>query len=127
MCMTVQNHNVGEATSVVPKAEWNNYLSEFSRTHQGWLTRLETADRVTKEKVESHEMSLRSIELDLEDEKHPRINVTVHIDNKDFKHILYLPSRLVVHQSEGGWRESLEIETVNTHTVVRVRPQASEF
>jgi len=47
----------------------------------------------------SQELPLQSIELDLEDEKNPRINVTVQEDNKLLKHILFRPSRLVLISS----------------------------
>lgn len=43
------------------------------------------------------EASLKAIELDLEDERHPRINVAVQLDNKVTKHILYQPSHMVLH------------------------------
>ena len=125
MCMTVKNDGAASANSVVPREEWNGFLQDFSRAHKGWLATLETADTVTKEIVETHEMSFQSIELDLEDEKHPRINVSVHTDNKTFKHILFLPSHMVLHTLEGGWRDSLEIETLNTTTKVHLRPPVS--
>ena len=89
MCMTVKNDGAASATSGIPRKEWNGFLQDFSRAHKGWLATLETADTVTKEIVETHEMSFQSIELDLEDEKHPRINVSVQTDNKTFKHILF--------------------------------------
>src|SRR5262245_25877284 len=86
----------GSATSVIPRNEWGQFLATFTRLHEGWLTKLETNDLVTHESVVSPEMPLQSIELDLEDEKNPRINVTVKLDNKDLKHILFQPSRLVL-------------------------------
>jgi len=113
----------GSATTIIPKEEWSDFLKDFSRMHEGWLTTLETNDLVTREIVESHETPLQSIELDLEDEKNPRINVIVRLDNKELKHILFLPSHMTLETSEGGWRESLDIETVNTKTRIRLRPQ----
>jgi hypothetical protein len=67
-------------------------------------------------------MPLQSIELDLEDEKNPRINVSVKLDNKDLKHILFLPSRLILRNLSGRV-ESLQVDTVNTETRVYFRPQ----
>jgi len=67
-------------------------------------------------------MSFESIELDLEDQRNPRINVTGKFDNKTVKHILFLPSRLVFRSTPEG-EESLEIETLNTKTTVHVRPR----
>lgn len=120
---THKTRDAGSATSVIPRGEWGGFLATFGRLHRGWLTRLETNDRVTEETVTSQEMPLQSIELDLEDEKNPRINVSVKLDNKELKHILFLPSRLVLRSREGGRVESLEVETVNTETTVYFRPQ----
>lgn len=120
---TQKTKGAGSAASVVPRADWNAFLAMFGRLHRGWLTRLETNDRVTQETVVSQEMPLQSIELDLEDEKNPRINVSVRLDNKELKHILFLPSRLVLRSFEGGRVESLQVDTVNTETTVYFRSQ----
>jgi hypothetical protein len=69
-------------TLEIPRDEWGKFLQTFSRYHQGWLIQLETHDLVTAEKVVSQETPLQSIELDLKDEKNPRINVIVQLDNK---------------------------------------------
>ena len=45
---------------------------------------------------------MESIALDLEDEKNPRINVIVHLDNKVVKHILYRPSPWCFNRPTGG-------------------------
>ena len=108
----------------IPRGEWSSFLDTFSRRHHGWLAQLETYDLVTREQVVSRETPLQSIELDLEDENNPRINVTVQLDNKVIKHILFLPSRLILQQSDDDGEQSLQIETVNTETTVRVRRPA---
>ena len=102
---------------------WKHFLEDFSRRHAGWWVEIETHDVETKETVTSNMTRLRSIELDLEDEPNPRINVTVKLDNKTVKHILFLPSRLVLRTASPDPAESLEIETVNTDTTVYVRPR----
>jgi len=112
-------------TSILPREEWGSFLETFGRSHRGWLTRLETKDIVTNEWVVTHEMPLQTIELDLEDERNPRINVVVKVDNKTLKHILFLPSRMVLRTSSNSLEESLEIETLNTETTVYMRPSES--
>ena len=62
------------------------------------------------------------MELDLEDAKTPRINVIVEIGNKVFKHILFMPSQVIL--SIGGGDEALHIDSVNTSTTVHVRAAA---
>ena len=108
------------STVAVPLERWGGFLDDFSRQHRGWSARLETYDLDTRENVLSPETPMESIALDLEDEKNPRINVIVHLDNKVVKHILYRPSSLVL-QSADGQVESLRIETVNTETTVHFR------
>ena len=110
------------STLDIPHEQWGKFLETFSRQHRGWLIRLETHDRVTGEDVVSQETPLESIELDLEDEKNPRINVIVQLDNKVIKHILFLPSRLVLRSSQDG--QELRIETLNTETTVHFRAPA---
>jgi hypothetical protein len=108
------------ATSI-PPSEWGSFLDRFNARYHGWLVQLETYDVVTREKVVSQEMPLESIELDLEDKKNPRINVTVHDGNKVIKHILFRPWRLVSLSSDRDQEQSLQVDTVNTETVVRFR------
>ena len=112
------------STVAVPSEQWSGFLDDFSRQHRAWSTRLETYDLDTRENVFSPEAPLESIDLDLEDEKNPRINVIVHLDNQVVKHILYRPSHLVL-QSADGRDESLRIETVNTETTVHFRKPQS--
>ena len=105
----------------ISREEWNSFLDTFNIRHRGWLVRLETYDVVTRENVLSQEMPLQSIELDMEDEKNPRINVTVHDGNKVIKHILFRPSRLVSLSSDHDQEQLLRVETLNTETIVRFR------
>ena len=105
---------------VVPSEQWNGFLDDFTRQHRRWSACLETYDLDTRENELSQEAPLESIDLGLEDQKNPRINVIVHLDNKIVKHILYRPSSLVL-QSADGRVESLRIETVNTETTVHFR------
>jgi Family of unknown function (DUF5335) len=122
MSIRARNRNVPEnvATVAVPSEEWSGFLGAFTQQHRGWSTRLETYDLDTRENVLSPEAPLESIALDLEEEKNPRINVVVHLDNKIVKHILYRPSHLVLQSADGG-DESLRIGTVNTETTVHFR------
>ena len=114
------NDDVASGTTRIPQSEWGAFLEELGRTHHGWLTSLETTDHVTGETVESHAMPLRDIELDLEDEKHARINVVVRLDNKELKHILFELSRVVLRAGVGD-ADVLEVETMNTSTRIRLR------
>ena len=113
--------NENASTHRIPRDDWSEFLGTFSRSHRGWPAQLETYDLVTGEKVASREMPLESIEFDLEDEKNPRINVTLQLENKHFKHILFLPSHLVAESSSDGRVQSFHVETLNTQTTLRLR------
>jgi hypothetical protein len=110
---------------VVPHNEWSDFLRAFSDRHAGWLVSIETHDLKTQETVESRFMRLRGVELDLEDEKNPRINVIVRDDQKEIKHILFRPSDLMLQVADDGNEQGLRIVSVNTVTTVRFRVAAS--
>jgi hypothetical protein len=115
--------STGHPHAVIPQWEWGDFLNAFSRRHRRWIAQIETYDIVTGERVTTVETPLESIEFDQEDINNPRINVTVHLDNKVIKHILFLPSKLVLEQSTGNGELSLAVDTVNTNTVIRFRPR----
>jgi hypothetical protein len=105
----------------IPHAEWEGFLEFFSTTHRRATVWLETYDKETDETVLSRSRALLGVELDLEEERHPRINITLQSDNKVFKHILYLPSRLVVYGTSDGVTVGLRVESVNTSTTLWLR------
>src|SRR5437762_11958858 len=103
----------------IPKTEWSEFLKAFTRRHEHWLVKIETHDVKTGENVASRFVPLQSIQLDLEDQKNPRINVTVRSDQKEIKHILFRPSDLMLEVSEDGNDKAIRIVSVNTVTTVR--------
>src|SRR6266566_6001972 len=109
----------------IPQTEWNEFLKGFTRRHEHWLVTIETNDVKTGETVASRFLPLQSIQLDLEDQKNPRINVTVRSDRKEIKHILFRPSDLILEVSEDGNDKAIQIVSVNTVTTVRFRVAAS--
>src|SRR5687768_9436346 len=97
------------STVIIPPDQWATFLEEFSRHHVGWLVRIETHDLQTAEDVSSRFLPLKSVELDVEEEKNPRVNVTVQSENKEIKQILFRPSRLAVYLSNDGTEEAVRI------------------
>lgn len=110
------------ASAVIPEKQWESFVEDFGRSHQGCVMALETTDLETGETAVSLNMRLQSMDFDLEDEKNPRINVTATVDNKTFKHVLFQPSHVALLSSRSG--ETLDVETVNTRTQVHFRPGA---
>jgi len=74
--------------------------------------------------VTSRLVRLDSVELDLEDEKNPRINVIVRDQHKEIKHILFRPSDLI-QLAEDGTNRGLRIISQNTVTTVWFRVAAA--
>lgn len=112
-------------TKTVLRRQWRDFLRGFSKKHSGWLVSIQTHDLKTAETVTSRFVRLGSVELDLEDKKNPRINVTVRDEDKEIKHILFRPSDLTLHVSEDGNDEGLRIVSLNTVTTVRFRVATS--
>jgi hypothetical protein len=108
-------------TFEIPRQDWQDRLEHFTEKHSGLQVELETHDRGTDEQVTSPLAALHSLKLDLEDEKNPRINVTVLSGNKEIRHILFRPSHVTLHVSRQNGDEALTIESVNTQTTVRLR------
>src|SRR5919204_6897109 len=105
----------------IPPKVWKSFLETFSESHAGWLVQVETHDRQTDENVAAQISALHSIELDVEDEKNPRINVTVLYDTKELKHVLFRPSQMTLHISGQDGEDSLRISSLNTDTTIRMR------
>ena len=109
----------------IPQTEWNEFLKAFSRRHEHWLVTIETHDLKTGETVASRFTPLQSIQLDLEDQKNPRINVTVRSDEKEIKHILFRPSEVTLDVADDGNDKAIRVVSLNTVTTVRFRVAAS--
>ena len=105
----------------IPQKIWKEFLERFSQRHAGWLVQLETHDHKTEETVSSRVTALQSIELDLEEEKNPRINVTVLSDNKEIKHILFRPSQMTLYMSDQEEEDALQITSLHTENTSRFR------
>ena len=109
----------------IPQTEWNEFLEAFSRRHEHWLATIETHDLETGETVASRFTPLQSIQLDLEDQRNPRINVTVRSDEKEIKHILFRPSEVTLEVADDGNDKAIRVVSLNTVTTVRFRVAAS--
>jgi uncharacterized protein DUF5335 len=105
----------------IPPTLWQDFLQTFSEHHAGRPVQIETHDNETGENVISQVAALHLIELDVEDEKNPRINVIVLYDTKEIKHILFRPSHLALHISEQDGNDSLRIRSLNTGTTIQLR------
>jgi hypothetical protein len=111
--------------SKIPQEQWEQWLRAFSGRHAGWLVSIETHDLETDETVNSRFMQLIGVELDVEDRKNHRINVTVRDDHREIKHILFRPLDVMDQVSEDGNEEGVRIISLHTVTTVRFRVAAA--
>jgi hypothetical protein len=110
--------------STIPQNEWHEFLRAFNDRHAGWLVSIETHDLETGETVTSRFLPLQFVELDLEDEKNPRVNVTVRDGPREIKRVLFRPSEVTVKLSDDRTEEGLRVVSLNTVTTVRFRVPA---
>ncbi len=111
--------------SKIPHEQWEQWLRAFSARHAGWLVSIETRDLETDETVNSRFMQLIGVELDMEDRKNHRINISVRDDRREIKHILFRPSDVMDQLSGDGSEEGVRIISLNTVTTVRFRVAAA--
>jgi len=109
----------------IPHDQWDEWLRAFTGRHAGWLVNIETHDVQTGETVKSRFMRLLALELDLEDQPNPRINIVVRDNHQEIKHILFRPSDLTEQMSEEGNEKAVRITSLNTVTTVRFRVAVS--
>ena len=112
-------NTMGKTT--IPQNEWHEFLRAFSDRHAGWLVRIETHDLETGETVTSRFLPLQFVELDLEDEKNPRVNLVVRDGPREIKRILFRPSEVTLKLSDDSTEEGLRVVSLNTITTVRFR------
>ena len=105
----------------IPPKVWKEFFDTFSERHAGWLVQVETHDLQTDETAASQTASLHSIKLDLEDEKNPRLDLTVLHERKELKRILFKPSRVTLHISEQDGEDSLRISSLDTDMTIQIR------
>jgi hypothetical protein len=103
----------------IPVEQWGEFLDAFTKQSSGRPVWMEIHDLETGEAVTCEYTSLRRLELDDEDARNLRINVTVGNDHTLIKHVLFRPSHLSFYVSDEGAGESLNIRSLNTSTTIR--------
>jgi len=105
---------------VIPRSEWKEFLKSFARLHAGQPVVLETYDVQTQENVRTQPSRLQTMELDLEDEKNPRINIIVTLSDKTIKHVLFQPSKMVLLLTGNRSQDALQMESLHTVTTAHI-------
>lgn len=105
---------------LVARAEWNAFLGEFSRRHEGWLASLRAReDGAHKEQVVARHLPLERVEFDEEGDR-----IRFHLGGGERNGILYpveAPISLRVDVGENGAEWGLEIHSSGRETRLRFR------
>jgi hypothetical protein len=97
-------------TRDIPRPEWSSFLDSFSRTHEGWLVRVEEiAMPAGPTAVEARGLPLLGLSYDRSDD-----SIGIAVGGHDGEHltrIMQRPSRLLVEQTDDGIDQAVRIES----------------
>jgi hypothetical protein len=110
------------ATRRIPRTEWSDFVTSFSRQHDGWLVTVEVMGSEVGAQVEGRELPLRGISLGDDGEK---VSLAIMLEaGKDghLTHIITAPAGMWIQQTAEGADQALQIESADgTRTLVRFR------
>jgi uncharacterized protein DUF5335 len=93
----------------IPRPEWSSFFDRFSRTHEGWLVRLdEIALPAGPTALEVRALPLLGLSYDRHDD-----SVVIALggrDGENLSHAIPRPSRVVVEQNDEGIDQAVRIE-----------------
>ena len=87
----------------IARADWPRFLDGFSRSHEGWLVTVETAEAG----IAAHDLPLEGISTDRGGA------IVIDVGGRPDRHLTHTidrPSRLVVEESSDGVERGLRIE-----------------
>jgi hypothetical protein len=105
----------------IPKAEWIQFLDEFTREHQGWQVRVEVQDAGAGPQVEADGLPLQGVAADHR-RGAPDVAIIVGEEsNPAVTRIIHGARRLRVEETAAGNIAALEIDAGRgSKTVVRL-------
>jgi hypothetical protein len=107
-------------TLVIPRADWREKLDEFSTAHEGWRVSLELMAPDLGVQPEIDDLPLVGVTADL---KEKDATITIAAESKrgeHVTHIIHMPARVQLEQSDAGADVALEIES-NDHAKAILR------
>ena len=117
----------------IPRDAWVAFFESFSGQHRGWLSTVEVLGAAPCGQLEPRARALLRITAGINDQGEDSISIIArdrpHDHIADITHIIKVPSRVRLMETEEGAHEGLEIESKNGETtVVRFRsPILSEL
>lgn len=108
-------------TKQVVREDWPGFFANFSRAHQGWLTTIEFLGADVGAQIEVREVPLQGFDAEVDD--HDAISMVLgSTPDAHLIHTIEAPCCVWLSQTKDGENETLQIESVDGKTLVRLRP-----
>lgn len=103
-------------TREIPREEWQDYLSEFSKQHEGWQVTIEVVGMDVGDQIIAREWPLQGISCnrfhDAPDGSSEGISVTAgDTPERHISHMVTHPTSLRVAQTDDGRDQGVQIES----------------
>ena len=109
-------------TREIPRTEWAEFLTSFSRQHDGWLVTVELMGSEIGAQVEGHDVRLRGVSVAGDDERSDLAIMLETGHRGHLTHIVTAPTHIWIQQTAKGADEALQIESADgSRTLVRFR------
>jgi hypothetical protein len=96
----------------IPRAQWAEFVNEFSQYNWGRLTRLEIFGELGAQE-EERRLPLNGVTLDLNGHDAPRLAIMLGENTEHLTHTITQVTRLFPKRAVTGKDEALEIEDAN--------------
>jgi hypothetical protein len=108
------------ATREIPRAEWPEFFTSFTRLHEGWLCSVEILDPAIGAQVQATDALFMGIAGELDDV--PTIEIVLGDDpERHLSHMILGPDHIWLEQTERGADEALAVDSGATRTLLRFR------
>ena len=110
------------STQEIPNYEWVRFFDEFSRRHEGWLSRVEFLPADYGDQIHARDLPLAGISVEPDEVAEDQIIIMLG-GNADARitHTISKPGRVWLKQNEKGEDEALEIESFEGTALLRFR------
>jgi hypothetical protein len=100
------------STQEISHSDWSRFLDDFSRQHQGWLTRVEVRRPDIGDKIEAEGLPFHGITYDLKGSSRNNISIVLGkntVENET--HTIVNPTHVRFEQADQGGIQSIEVES----------------
>lgn len=100
-------------TREIPRDEWQGFLDDFSRQHEGESVTVEVLAGEMGDQIIVKEWPLKGITYDGESSIYPAISVIAGDERpaRDLNHVIASPTKLLIAESDDGAPQGIKIES----------------